>query len=257
MKKANLYSNKTQILIRIISLLATIILVMSNTQRFLNFELQNLLTEKFEFFTFVINSISIILFLIVILFPAKMGLFSILSFIYGTIILVFEPENNLGILMFWLSIVTLHARGFFNQKKKLKEIITTIIFFGLIISELRFGSDIFFSNILEKFAYIFIYFISLFFFQIYVTDKLDILENNKKLDLQKYPELKKRDAQWLADILNGEKYEYLAVTYHMSINKIKNRIKVIFDIIGVGDKKGFLNKYSDFQICYGDDFSSI
>ena len=118
---------------------------MSNTQRFLNFELQNLLTEKFEFFTFVINSISIILFLIVILFPAKMGLFSILSFIYGTIILVFEPENNLGILMFWLSIVTLHARGFFNQKKKLKEIITTIIFFGLIISELRFGSDIFFS----------------------------------------------------------------------------------------------------------------
>lgn len=100
MKKANLYSNKTQILIRIISLLATIILVMSNTQRFLNFELQNLLTEKFDFFTFVINSISIILFLIVILFPAKMGLFSILSFIYGTIILVFEPENNLGILMF-------------------------------------------------------------------------------------------------------------------------------------------------------------
>lgn len=82
MKKANLYSNKTQILIRIISLLATIILVMSNTQRFLNFELQNLLTEKFDFFTFVINSISIILFLIVILFPAKMGLFSILSFIY-------------------------------------------------------------------------------------------------------------------------------------------------------------------------------
>ena len=128
MKKANLYSNKTQILIRIISLLATIILVMSNTQRFLNFELQNLLTEKIEFFTFVINSISIILFLIVILFPAKMGLFSILSFIYGTIMLVFEPENNLGILMFWLSIVTLHARGFFNQKKKLKEIITTIIF---------------------------------------------------------------------------------------------------------------------------------
>ena len=73
MKKANLYSNKTQILIRIISLLATIILVMSNTQRFLNFELQNLLTEKFEFFTFVINSISIILFLIVIIIPAKMG----------------------------------------------------------------------------------------------------------------------------------------------------------------------------------------
>ena len=48
---------------------------MSNTQRFLNFELQNLLTEKFEFFTFVINSISIILFLIVILFPAKMDYF--------------------------------------------------------------------------------------------------------------------------------------------------------------------------------------
>ena len=35
------------------------------------------------------------------------------------------------------------------------------------------------------------------------------------------------------------------------------RFKVIFNEIGVGDKKGFLNKYSDYEICYGDDFSSI
>ncbi len=257
MKKANLYSKRMQIFIRLISLLATIIIVISNTQRFLNFGLQNLLTEKFEFFTFIINSISIILFLIVILFPAKMGLFPILSFIYGTIILVFEPENNMGILLFWLSSVTLHARGFFNQKKKLKEIITSIIFCGLILSELRFGLDVFFNNLLEKLSYTFIYFVSLFFFQIYIKDELDILKNNKKLDLKNYCELRVRDAEWLGLILNGKKYDYLAITYDMSIGSVKNRIKVIFDVLEVGDKQGFLNKYSDFQICYGNDFYSI
>ncbi|MCR4940607.1 MAG: hypothetical protein K5930_10950, partial [Treponemataceae bacterium] len=78
----------------------------------------------------------------------------------------------------------------------------------------------------------------------------------KKLDIQEFPELKKRDAEWLAKILCGEKYEYLSINYKMSLGSVKNRLKIIYAEIGVGDKLGFLNKYSDYEICYGDNFSS-
>lgn len=43
----------------------------------------------------------------------------------------------------------------------------------------------------------------------------------------------------------------------MSLGSVKNRLRVIFDELEVGDKQGFLNKYSDFEICYGAEFSSI
>ncbi len=41
----------------------------------------------------------------------------------------------------------------------------------------------------------------------------------------------------------------------MSIGSVKNRFKIIFDELGVRDREDFLNKYSDYEICYGkDDF---
>ena len=43
----------------------------------------------------------------------------------------------------------------------------------------------------------------------------------------------------------------------MSLGSVKNRLKVIFDEIGAGDKQGFLNKYSDYEICYGEEYSSL
>lgn len=80
---------------------------------------------------------------------------------------------------------------------------------------------------------------------------------NKKLDVHNFPKLKKRDAEWLAAIINGEKYEYLAIKYQISLGAVKNRLKIIFDELEVGDKRGFLTKYSDYEIYYGDDFSSF
>lgn len=133
----------------------------------------------------------------------------------------------------------------------------TTIFSCSIISETRFGKEVFFNSFIDKIAYSFVMFLCLFFFQIYIFDLFEANNSDNKLDIQKFPELKKRDAEWLVEILNGEKYEALAINYHMSLGSVKNRLKVIFDEIGVGDKQGFLNKYSDYEICYGDNFSSI
>lgn len=257
MKRTNIYSNTIQIFIRIISLVAIIILVISNTNRIETYGIKQLITMNYEFFSLIINSLSIILFFMIIIFPTKLGLLSIISFLYGVFILIFEPRNNMGILMYGLSIITLYTRGHFNKYKKTKNIIILVVYLCLIFSEIRFGKELFLSCLLEKIAYSFVLFLCLFFLQVYIFDLLETNESNRKLDIQKFPELKKRDAEWLVEILNGEKYESLAIKYNMSLGSVKNRFKVISDEIGVGDKQGFFNKYSDYEICYGDDFSSI
>lgn len=62
MKKVNIYSTGIQLSIRIISLLATIILVISNTRKVIIFGLENLVNYRTDFYGFIINCISIILF---------------------------------------------------------------------------------------------------------------------------------------------------------------------------------------------------
>lgn len=257
MKKNFLYSQSTQIIIRIISLVAIAILVSSNTSRIGRYGIEHLNSNKYELFSFLFNCITIILFSILVIYPTKIGLLSIIALLYGILILIFEPKNNIGILMFGLSFISLCARGIFNNHRRVKTSIVFILFFVVILSELRFGKELFFSILLEKTAYTFVFFLCLFFLQVYTFDIFETNESNSKLDIQKFPELKKRDAEWLVKIQNGEKYEALAINYHMSLGSVKNRLKVIFDEIGVGDKQGFLNKYSDYEICYGDDFSSI
>ena len=133
MKKTNLYSKKLQTIIRLISLLAMIILIISTTRRILLFGLEQLLKSSI-LYSLIINCISIVLFFLVIIFPSKLSILSIVSFLYGAVILIFIPDNNLGVLMYGLSIMTLYARGILNKHKKIKETIILVVFFALVFS---------------------------------------------------------------------------------------------------------------------------
>lgn len=257
MKKVNIYSHEIQLVIRIISLLAIIILVISNTRKVEFLGLEESVKFNLFLFAFVVNCISIILFFLLVIFPTRVEILSLVASLYGITTILFEPSNNIGILMCGLSIMSLYARGMFNKHKRIKEVIVFIVLIILIFSELRFGKEIFINCFFEKLAYIFVFLLCLFFMKAYIFDIFETNSLDCKLDIQKFPELKKRDAEWLIEIINGEKYESIAIDYHMSLGSVKNRFKVIFNEIGVGDKKGFLNKYSDYEICYGDDFSSI
>lgn len=155
MKETNIYSKSVHAIIRIISLVATIILVISNTNRIKTYGIKQLITMDYEFFSLIINCIAIILFFVLIIFPTKLSLLSLIPFLYGVFILIFEPYNNLGILMFGLSITTLYARGSFNKHTKTKNIIVFVIFVCLTLSEIRFGKEIFLKCFIEKTVYSF------------------------------------------------------------------------------------------------------
>lgn len=253
MNNYNVYSKKVKTIFRIISSIAILILIISNTNKILFFGLKDLINQRIEFYTLVLNCLAIVLFSLFIIFPSKLGICSGISLLYGSLILVFEPYNNLGILLFFLAVLILDIRGY-NKNNHIFSLIFTSIYIILVLSELRFGVSVFFQSIIEKLAYTFILFLLAFFGKVHITDLLNSKASNKTLDIQKYPALKRRDAEWLGKILNGKKYEAIAIESKMNLGSVKNRLKVIFKELGVGDKQGFLNKYSDYTIFFGEDF---
>lgn len=254
---SKIYSPKFQLIIRLFSLIAVIILVVSNAYMFFSQKIFFDFTKNIEaVFTFFCNLFSIICFIIVALFPVKIGFFSLISFLYSFVILVFEPENPMGIFMYCLGITSLMVRGFFKKHQKVKFISFFFIFLIVLLSELRFGIDFFCDYLIDKVGYFFVLTLIVFFSYVYLIDFSELNVSVKKLDIKVYPNLQLRDAKWLAYILNNKKYQWLAIEYNISLGTVKNRMKMIFNTLGVGDKRGFYNKYSDFEISYGDEFSS-
>lgn len=251
-----LYSHNALKAFRLFSLIAVIILCISNTRIITSIGFRDLINDTFKLFTFICNSISIILFSTVILYPSKIGICCAIAFIDSAIIFIFEPKNNLGIILYFLTIASLYARGFFNKNKKIKNIIVSTLYLGLILTEIRFKDEDLITIFLDKAAYTFVLLLFTFFIKAYLTNQFEALELHHKLDIKKYPNLTKRDAQWLIDILNRKKYQSIAIDEKLSIGTIKNRLRFIFDELCVGDKQGFISTYSDFEICYGDELTN-
>lgn len=251
-----LYSQKALKAFKFFSLLGVIILCISNTLRITTIGFQNLTKEKYEFFSLILNYICIILFSAVILYPAKIGICCAIAFIDSAIIFIFEPQNNMSIILYFLTIASLYARGFFNKDTKIKNIIVSTLYLGLILTEIRFKDEDLITIFLDKAAYTFVLLLFTFFIKAYLTNQFEAIELHHKLDIKKYPNLTKRDAQWLIDILNRKKYQSIAIDEKLSIGTIKNRLRFIFDELCVGDKQGFINTYSDFEICYGDELTN-
>lgn len=258
MDNKKLYSPKTQLIFRLFSLMAILVLVVSNMyvifsqDIFLNFK-----ENPKILFSFVCNVISCVCFMIVIIFPSKIGFFSFISFSYSLIILLFEPENQMGIFMYCLCLASLMARGFLKKYKKIKSILFILIFLILILSELRFGINIFINSLIDKVGYLLVFSITVFFLYAFSINLFELNKSSKKLDIKEYSDLKLRDAKWLIEILNNKKYQYIATEYNITLGAVKNRMKIIFKTLGVGDKQGFLNKYENYEIYYGEKVSSI
>ena len=68
-----------------------------------------------------------------------------------------EPENNIGLLFFFLAFFSCQSRGFIITKKKLKQNLLFAYLGLLILTELRFGINIFLKCFLDKIAYTFIF----------------------------------------------------------------------------------------------------
>lgn len=248
-KKKPFYTKKTLLLFRLFALIAIVILITSFIYSIIYKNLFSSYSNTIFYFT---NIISIFLLFFVLIYPQKIEVCSVITFIYSLQIFIFEPNNTMGLFMYILTVAMLYARGFYNIHKKQKNIFTIIIFILLNLSQMRFGSKIFLNSLIQTVGFSFIYLLSIYFIKAAIRNDYNTNSSSNILNLKNYDKLTIRDALWLIQIQNKVKYDAIAIKSKVSPGTVKNRLKFIFSVLEVGDKQGFINEYSTFEICYGE-----
>lgn len=193
------------------------------------------------------NFIFIIAFLFLYLFPQKLELLSLMSFWYSIDIFIFDSNNYLGILMYFLGFTLLYVRGYFLKRKKIKILFFHFIFVILIILHSLLNSNNWLGYVIDCLAYIFILCLISIFQNITTSQKI---ASYKTLNLAEYSSLKESDVQLLEAVLDNKQYKVIAIESKKTEGAIRNRLNRIYDILDVFDKQGFLASYYGCQIVY-------
>ena len=54
----------------------------------------------------------------------------------------------------------------------------------------------------------------------------------------------------LRRVLANQQYKVIAVDFNRTEGTIRNRLNKVYDILGVGDRTGFITTYSGFEVVY-------
>lgn len=243
MRFISLFSKYMSLIYRCISILAAILISIYTTA--------NVILGNFTFadYHLYINLFTLIFTIISIVFPVKIEFLAIVSFVYAVEILFTKilHQDVMGLLMYVLTCAILFSRGFFRKKRLFKTVCVVILFFVLFSTELRFGTADFVKSLFYVAEYAFVITLIILFYYLYLRNqgKSPI---EKFLDLSLFPELTDRDKEWIALILKETKYSTIASQYNVTEGTVKNRVRVIFKILDVSDRIGFMATYGGFEI---------
>lgn len=259
MKKTCFYTKSALRWFRIIALSCAILLLISEIMSLFSGALRELIrgnsVDYHIIFGRIFNFISIIFFVLMIIFPQKFGFTAIIAFMYSISIIIFEPENFMGIIMFFFGTAILFARGLLKKHTKQKLITLFIFLFCLLLSHLRFGLNIFLGYLIQNVGVILVLCLSIFFLRSYYLDTL--VFEDKRLNIASFTGLTERDFRILQKIQNGFKYFMIEEKEGYSEGGLKNRLHKVFKIMEVGDKQGFLSCYSDWELYYNPETAEI
>ena len=251
MKKNVFNYSVTKHYVRIICAIAALILLIATIHTILTEDICYIYHSKsfWILINTIQNSISFVLFILVIIFPVKIEILAIVCFLYSVTCTVFEPSNPMGTLMYILFLAILHCRGYFLRRKFIKYLLSSLAYLLLTITELRFGVSNFTSAIINKVGYDFteaciIISIILYYNTLYEKKKDSIL------NIAKYEKLTQRDCTWLIMIQQNKSYKVISKKYEMTEGSVRNRINQIYETIGVKDKQDFLLKYLNYKITF-------
>lgn len=242
MNKFSIYSKKAAHIIRIYSIcvISILLIVFVNNFYYKNFEPANI-------YHYVINAIVILLTIFLYIYPSKIELISVCAGIYS-IVCLSVPSNPMGLFMYLLAFLSLYLRGYYKKHKRVKIILTFLLFPILVLPTLKHGFELFVLSMIDYAGYLFTSSCVL-----YLYTQIFLMDNHKKekaLNIAFYDDLNERDCQWLNKIQQKIKYNTIAIEDSLTVGTVKNRLKVIYDALEVGDKSGFLSKYEDYKIYY-------
>ena len=243
MRFISLFSKHMLLVYRCISIIAEILISV--------FTIYTLAYGIFTFsdFHFYINLVAFALVLCAVIFPMKIEFLAASSFIYSMEILLTTSlnKNLLGFMLYILTCAILFSRGFFRKNRIAKTIASVIFFFAIFATQLRFGTSEFLKSLFILAEYSFVIFLIILFYYLYLRNqgKSPI---EKILDLSQFPDLTERDKEWIELILQETKYITIASQYNVTEGTVKNRMRVIFRILDVSDRIGFMATFGGYEI---------
>ena len=249
--KQHIYSKLFLNIIRISGIAATLLLSISILYRIIDFkDIQNQIGSFSSIFTILQNVILIIPCILLAFYPEHLEIISLLSFIFA-LSCSFDICNPMAPLMFMLSISTFAYRGLYQKHKHFKIILTVVVGIFIFFIDFRFGLKNGFASLTTKMAYSFVAGLSIIFASQFYSHSQKT--NRKVLVISKYPELTKRDCEWLNKIKDGMKYDAIAIEDGLASSTVKNRLREIYKIIECGDRQGFVSLYRDWEVIFNED----
>ena len=197
----------------------------------------------------IINLITIFCFGILIIKPNKLSFCALISIVFALPNLLLKSGNiGIGFFMFVLFIMSLYAQDFFKKWKRTKICCIILSFVLIMLINLIYGFEVFEEKLFDVVGYSLIVLVIILIFTKYQLESKHSIMGRKILDLRKYisdGSLNDRDVMWLKMILNRDKYSAIANQTSVAEGTMRNRIREVFKIIGVTDKKQFLTIYDE------------
>lgn len=208
---------------------------------------QSFLTSDLN--TAIVDSVSLIFFVIFLFFPKHFFIFSIISFLYSFKIIIVDTiaVYPIGQLLYLMGISCLVYLGYYRYKRLPKIIVSIGTNYILIFTSLRFGTEVLISSLITAIGYTLVFFVTLFFSAGFFRF-LYGMKHARVWDLSQYPELTERDKEWLKQILDEKRYEEIAADSGITVGTLKNRMHQIFNIVGVDDRISLLASYSGYEV---------
>lgn len=202
-----------------------------------------------DFYSAILNSICLVIFIILFFIPAKYELFSLIAFLYSFKIIIFNTvaESPIGFLLYLLGVSCLLYKNFYKKHTCQKIILSILLYLCLVSTNLKFGLNVFVSSLIKTLEYG-VVFLSTVFFVVNFLKIIHIKKTARVWDLSNYPELTERDKEWLRDILEEKKYEDIAKESGITVGTLKNRMHQIFNIIGINDRISLLATYGGYEV---------
>ncbi len=245
--KAKSFSILYKSAIKVLSIVAIVVLVRGTVWNIFTFYEQ---PRNFSaLFFIVLNILTALCFVFLYFRPDKLSLFAMISIVYSIPNLIAKQENvGIGYFMFMLFVMSLYVLNFFKRWKRTKICCVCVCFIFIMLVNLIHGFELFEEKFFDVLGYSIILLVIILMLLKYQLESKHSVLGHKILDLRKHIEdgsISDRDVKWLKQILNREKYSSIANESAVADGTMRNRIREVFKIIGVTDKRQFVTIYDE------------
>jgi DNA-binding CsgD family transcriptional regulator len=193
----------------------------------------------------IMNILGVLVFLYLFIFsPSKYYIYGVFGLIYSLTILAAGGSGN-GFLVFLLACAFANKCDFFDKGGKGKWLILISLLLLAIGTQFRFGFDYIFLSL----AYILVTLLLLSLAFLLFLPEIERFRGQDPLVFRLSPkDFTRRDLLWLQKIQAGEKYEAIAADHGIALSTLKNRVRLLFEKLGVQDRTMFLAAYAQVSL---------